>query len=558
MAKEYLGLTLEGDLLKIARIKKEKNGWKLTQLDRMAIKEEEEIKRGENRSKEVVKDYDEDFHFGLDERYEENGETTGELDLLMAVDKERGGENAFNANVMTVSDVLSEKKARKISVGMTIRNGDCNFQIFRDKDYSHLKKKELQQFVEEHLDKVYGSVPSADRYEYKIREDGSLLLISYQNQPYLLRLLEEARDLQSGKVNIGQVLPDEAILASLVKQNYELASDEITCVIHMSFNRTRIFFMRGNQIQYVISPIDEGRDSRKVLDVIFSKILFQLDTGELSSLDRILVTNNDLNGTSINYFKKQFPDVRVDEFRFKADALAIPEHLEAVTGFFTSAIGVALAAAENKNTDYSEYSLLPTYIEERQNTLKLRWHGIILLLLLLVTPTVWNWMYQQKQQQISDLNDELFRTELRIMDLEPVVAQAHETQQLYEVEQRKMGLLEELSQGSYYWSETLKTLNDGLNTIKNVWIERIKYAEQGFMLQGYSMTRDRIPQVTNLFESADLKAVSVVEMRDVRLYKFTIKVHNRFTDNLDQKFAEQSNTINNNKEEGGTNSDLRN
>lgn len=542
--KEYLGLTLDGDLLKIAKVKKEKGQWRLTQLERIAIKEETDKNRKKNRSKEMVKDYDEDFHFGIDESYDQTTQSNGNLDLLMAIDEEGGARDIFNENVVTLKDALEEVHQNKLMVGMTIQTGDTNFQLLKDKDYNQLKSKELQNYIEEHLQKVYGVVPNEDHYRYLIREEGSLLLASYQDKPYLLQLVDGARSLITNKLKVKQMLPDEALLAALIKKNYKLQENEITCVIHMGFNRSRVFFMRGDQIEHTISPIDEGRGSLSVLDVVFSKILFQLDTGEVSGLDRILITNNDLNGSSINYFRKQFPDLKVDEFRFKSDFIDIPDHLHAVSAFFTSAIGAAISASELKDSEFGNYSMLPSYVKERQNILKLRWHGVLLLLLLLATPVFWNYMYQEKQQQIKDLNEELFRTELSIIDLEPVVKEYNEIQSLFEVEKTKMDLLNNLSDGAYYWSETLKTLNDGLRDIKHVWIDRVKYAEDGFTLQGYSTTRGRIPQVTNLFKWADLKAVSVVEMRDVKVYKFSIKVYNNYTEDLDSKFKSGPNNNN--------------
>jgi len=542
--KEYVGLTLDGDLLKIARIKKEKGAWKLAQLERIAIKEEMDKKRKENRSKEIVKDYSEDFHFGIDQSYDDTLQTNGDLDLLMAVEEDGETRDTFNTNVVTLKDALEELSKGKVQVGMTIQTGDTNFQLLKDQDFNQLKTKELESYITEHLQKVYGVVPSADHYEYQIRQEGSLLLASYQQKPYLLQLLDNARTISDNKIKIRQMLPDEGLLAGLIKKNYKLDADEITCVIHMGFNRSRVFFMKGDQIQHTISPMDEGRVSKSILDVIFSKILFQLDTGELKGLDRLVITNNDLNATSIDYFKKQFPGITVDEFRFKSDYINIPDHLQVVSGFFTSAIGAAMSAAETKDADFAAYSMLPNYIQERQNVLKLGWHGFVVLLLLLVTPVLWNHMYQEKQQQIKDLNEELFRTELSIVDLEPVVKEANEIQNLYEIEKTKMDLLNDLGDGAFYWSGILKTLNDGLGSIKHVWIDRIRYAEDGFTLQGYSTARDRIPQVANLFKWADLKAVSVVDMRDVKVYKFSIKVYNNFKDDLNQKFKSSSNNNN--------------
>lgn len=531
---EYIGLTLDGNLLKVARIKKEKRQWKLIQLERVAVKEEPKVNRKERQSEKMARDYSEGFHFGLDESYGASpGTQNGDLDLLMAVEQEGDSPDVFNSNVTTLRDTLEGLSQKKVQLGMTIQTGDTNFQVLKDKDYSQLKSKELEKLIKEHLRKVYNTVPNADHYKHLVRDEGSLLLASYEDKPYLLKLLDRTQRISDSKIKVRQMMPDEGLLAKLVKKNYELEEDEITCVIHMGFNRSRLFFMKGDKIQYALAPIDEGRGSSSVLDVVFSKILFQLDTGELSGLDRILITNNDLNGTSIDYFQKQFPDLIVEEFHFKSDCIDIPEDLDGVAGFFTSAIGAALSAAEVKDADFNDYSMLPEYIRERQNVLKLRWHGIMLLILLLATPVAWNYMYQQKQKQINDMNEELFRTELSIVDLEQVVAEANTIQDMMATEQVKLDLLNRLGDGAFYWSETLKTLNDGLDRINGVWIDRINPANDGFTIQGYSTTRSGIPQVTNLFGSADLKAVSVVDMRDVKVYKFSIKVFNNLSKSLD-------------------------
>lgn len=544
--KGYLGIALDGNQLKIARINKGKGIWKLSELYRLTIKEETAAIQQDDRSKELVKEYNEDFHFGINQSYDENSHTTtGSLDSLMELDSEENNHDSLSANVVELRDKLEDLNQKKMMVGLTIPTGVTNFQVLKDKSYSQLKTKEVTEFIEGHLQKVYGLVPDSDNYRYQIREDGSLLLASYKEKPYLLKLLDGARRLYSGKLKIKQMLADEALLAGLIKKNYKLDKNEITCVIHMGADRSRVFFMRGDQIQYTMSPIDEGRESPSVLDIIFSKILFQLDTGELTGLDRILITNNELDEVPVDYFRKQFQDLEIDEFRFKPDYIQVPDHLRGLSTFFTSAIGAAIAAAKLKDPDFSEFAMLPAYVRERQNVLKLRWHGIILLLLILATPVAWNYLYQNKTQQIKDLNDELFRTELGIADLDPVVKKAQNIQNNYKVEQAKMNLLNDLSDGAFYWSNTLKTLNDGLGKIRHVWIDRIKYGEDGFWLQGYSTTQSRIPRVANLFQRADLQAVSVVDMRGIKVYKFSIKVYNNYSDDIDSKFNKVSNAQNN-------------
>jgi len=537
--KEFVGLTLDGNLLKVARIRKQKKKWKLTTLNRITIKDESRKEKSKSRSKELVKNYNQDEHFGIDQDFEDENHTNG-FEFLPDSGNSNENISGYNSDVQSLRFALNELDSKKLRIGISVRSGDTSFQVLKNKNYKEVKKKRLKKLIEEHLKKVYGAVPHEDFYRYIVRDDGSMLLISYQEKPYLLKLLDSVRHSYSGKMKIIQMIPDECILANLIGKHYPLGKDEITCVVNVGNNRSRVFFMKGEQIIHALAPIEEGRDDDQVLDVIFSKILFQLDTGEVPGLDRVLITN-DTSEESVEFFKKQFPDLEVNEFRFSDDSLITSEKLEPITGFFTSSIGAALSAANTKDADIDKYSMLPGYVLERQNIMKLRWHGVLLLLLLMATPMVWNQIYQDKGEQIQNLEEQLVRTEHGINTLEPVVVEMEQLQALYAVEAEKRDLLASLGGGATYWSETLKTLNDGLSGIESTWIDRIQYGEDGFTLQGYSMLREQIPTVTNLFSRADLQAVSVVEMRDRRLYRFTIKVYYGFNPNITEGFASREN-----------------
>ncbi len=537
--KEYVGLTLDGNLLKVARIRKQKRKWYLTFLNRITLKEEGHTGQKKNRSKEVAKNYSQDQHFGISHDFEEANHKNG-FEFLPDSGESNENKSAFNSDVQSLRFALNELSSKKLKIGISIRSGDTSFQVLKNKNYKKIKKKRLKKLIEEHLKKVYGAVPNEDFYRYIVRDDGSMLLISYQEKPYLLKLIDSVRHSYPGKMKVIQMIPDECIIATLIDKHYPLENNEITCVVHMGMNRARVFFMQGEHIMHALSPIEEGRDHDQVLDVIFSKILFQLDTGEVPGLDRVLITN-DMSEESVDFFKRQFPDLEVNVFKFGGDSLEMPDELDPIAGFFTSSIGAALSAANLKDVDFDEYSMLPSYVLERQNMLKLRWHGVLLLFLLMVTPVIWNQIYQEKIEQIQNLEEDLIRTEYGITSLEAVIQEIEQLQDQYQIEAEKRDLLANLGGGVTYWSETLKTLNDGLNGIESTWIDRIQYGEDGFTLQGYSLLREQIPRVTNLFNRADLQAVSVVEMRDRRLYKFSIKVYYEYNPSIGERFTRRDN-----------------
>lgn len=113
--------------------------------------------------------------------------------------------------------------------------------------------------------------------------------------------------------------------------------------------------MKGDKLWLVSPIITEGVRSRKFLNTVFSKILFQLDTGEVPNLDRLIICNNSLGEEGISFFKERFPDVEVSEFEFAEELFDPQEHTLDSIAPFTTAIGTAWAATNFKKEVFQEF-----------------------------------------------------------------------------------------------------------------------------------------------------------------------------------------------------------
>jgi hypothetical protein len=86
----------------------------------------------------------------------------------------------------------------------------------------------------------------------------------------------------------------------------------------------------------------------------------------------------------------------------------------------------------------------------------------------------------------------------------------------------------DLSYGSGDWSKTLTILDDGFKSINSSWITNMRTIKTGIILQGFSLYRDRIPRIANLFKNAELQKVVVTNIRKTTAYKFTIFIKKDF------------------------------
>lgn len=528
--KEFVGLVLDGDIIQIALLTIANRKLHLSKIDKITLSENpENLKKNkeENLGLEDV--------FGIedaglpDAKNDETDETQlqEDDDILSLVEDDKTEEQS---DEMIVQGLLSSISTKRVEIGLNIPSGVTVFQVFKDQNYSELKKKELLELIQDKLETLYGAPKSSDSYSQEIRTDGSLVLASDESESVFLDLIERSKTLYPGRVFIREILPDEATLINLVRVNYELNENEVTGIVLFGTKSSRLIFMKGKELWLVSPIINEGKNSSHVLGTIFSKILFQLDAGELPSLERIILANNWLGEKSIDFFQKNFPDIIVEEFKFNSEKIEFDSKLDDAVSHYTTAIGMAWAASGQDTKEFSHFSFLPGYIRDRQKLFKLEWHGVVLLLLIALTPLWFNHFYGINNNKIQSVRNEIERTQIQINNVHSLVVGTNYLSQKYSIDNEKLQYVKELSQGTLRWSKTLKIINDGFKNIHGAWITSMQSSKNGLVLEGYSLYRDRIPKITALFANATLKSVSITKIRKLQAYKYNILVKSVVSD----------------------------
>lgn len=539
---EYIGIALDGEFLKIAHLTTEKGKLRLVRVDQVTLAEDIKVTSASKEGQELEEEPETESVFGLEEDAGAGDEAVSDeleesLDLLEEDLFEEGGdqgdmvdlgskpgEEQAQSNEMLLANLLAAINTSRVDVGLNITAGETIFQIVEEMDFREARRKDIVEDVEARLQAIYGSPKSSDNYAFEIRDNGSLLLASHEDEPSLLRLLNQAEELYSGKIFVQDILPDEAILTGLARENNIFADTEITGILEFGPKFCRMIFLEGSRIMSVAPLIPTGTRSRKFLDTIFSKILFQLDTGELPGLSRLILANNTLGEKAAAYFRENFPDVKVEEFKFDTQKIIIPEQLEGSVSGFTTAIGTAWAASGTYTETFPKLSFLPKYVIDRQKVFKLQWHGVLLLLLILVAPVVFNYFYQTNRARIETLSSDLERTNNAIRQVEPTVQLVNELNTNIASLREKLALLDTLSYGTRTWSAYLKLINDGVREVGSTWFTTFRATQSGLVIHGVSLYRDRIPKIVNIFKKANLQQVRTEEMRERTVYTFTMSV----------------------------------
>jgi hypothetical protein len=385
-SREYIGISLEGEFLKIARIKPQKKGFELIRLDKLKLvhpieteQKKDAVGADELSSEDVFSDEDSDDIFGLDLDDDQGDEDIEEIDLdeiagtsdMDIDDSDLMQETTqVRSNEELLANYLDDFKKSKITITLNNEMGNTIFQVIRSDNFNELKKKEVSQIVLEKLEAIYGSAPTDDYYDYIIRKDGSLVLASIDEESPTLQLATKTVEQYNQNVYIHDVLPDELLMAGLFKNHYEKHDQEITGLIQMGPEKCRMVFMKGHEILQVSPVINEGTGDKNFLNTIFSKILFQLDTGEIPGLDRFILFNNSVGDHASDFFRKNFPDLQVENFNFNPEIFSFGESMKETLPGFTTVIGLASIAAGVGKEKYPKLTFLPKYVADRQKNIQ--------------------------------------------------------------------------------------------------------------------------------------------------------------------------------------------
>ncbi|RNC85359.1 MAG: hypothetical protein ED557_00875 [Balneola sp.] len=562
--KEYIGISLDGDALKVVVLGISGKKLTLKRLDKYTLLKAIESDTVQNIQDDVFGDLDDaltdDSVFDLDleaslsqDTIEDEldsldldsdvlGDIDDDIDLELS-ELEQGEDELVDvdmvdetevptSNEMLLYNILSSIDPKKIALGLNIPAGVAIYQILKDVNFEEVKKKDLQIIIDDRLESLHGSPKAEDFYSYGIRDDGALLISSIEEEPKLLQLLNRTLSLYRGKLTVEEILPDEAVVLGLVRANYELENEAISCVIQFSEQTCRVIFMKGPRVWLVSPVITEGTRSKKFLNTVFSKILFQLDTGEVPNLDRLIICNNSLGEEAISFFQDRFPDVEVSSFTFSDNFLDPGEYTSETLSSFTTAIGMAWATSPFEKKNLPDISFIPKYVRDRQKIFKLEWHGFILLFMIMISFPLLDSVRQSANTEIDSLRNEVSLLDTQINSFNSTVRNYNQiSSQLTQI-QDKLDLLNTLSENSITWSTNFDIINSGIDEINSVWFTSISTTDEPNTLeiQGISRNRSSIPLVAEMFSNATLISVSTIQIRSADVYAFSYQIEEIVSD----------------------------
>ncbi len=504
-SNDALGLYVDGVDMKVAHV--ERRGRKIILQDLFNAKLAQKLEVGEPVAAGVLMD----------------AQSTETIDLTQAtatVPEESGGEGEENASVITeVFDRYKKKKSLALGVGEP-------YVFYHPIEVPEKQKRDkiVSRIIEE-LQATRAGVSKEQVQLLSTTSDTSFVGVVREQELPVVDLVMSARPFLGARMpRIKFVESSDIALVNLVKTNYPLRDDEISVIVYVGVEYTRLIFMRGRNLFNIAPIISEGADSYSVQNTIYSRILLGQDNLSLPRIDQVILCGECKNFDIKGFLSSLLVGADVDYLQLRRiDVSQLPAGGADLVPQYAVPIANATRAAVGKSKSYYEADLTPYKVRESQKIFKLAWHGLLLAVLVFGSTFFFTYNYSANQNEISRIRSDITVKKGQAAEVSALRSQIKTVQSQFGKYSTAVAILDSLAPNTQRWSTLMGSLSQSIRSVGAMWLTNVRpINESTYSVEGYSVYRDRIPRFAQRYPGSVLKKVMIQEIRSKRVYNFQI------------------------------------
>ena len=341
----------------------------------------------------------------------------------------------------------------------------------------------------------------------------------------ILDLVMSARQFLGARMpKIAFVESSDIALVNLVRNNYPLRIDEVTVIVYVGMEYTRLIFMRGRGLFNIAPIIGEGADSFSVQNTIYSRILLGQDNLSLPRIDRVILCGECKNFDIKGFLSSLLVGADVDYLQLhRIDSSELPAGgADLIPQYAVPIASAARAVAGNVRTFYVA-DLTPEKVLEGQKIFKLAWHGLILSIFVFGSTFYFTYNYATNQNEISRLKSDVFMKRVQAAEVDALRSKISDVEAQFGKYATAGNILDQLMPNTERWSNLITSLSKSVQDVGGMWLNDVHQINDGtYYVEGFSVYRDRIPKFAMIYPGSILKKVSIADIRGKTVYDFQI------------------------------------
>lgn len=442
--------------------------------------------------------------------------------LQEGVAEEAEGSETNNSVIL---GLLTDYPSFKYQFGYSISEPSVYYQTFEDS--FGLSGGKLKKKLVEELSKIRATKPSADAVAYIKATEGQILSVIREDGLSLIEILEAIKDFIGKRIpRVSFIETSDISLMNLVRANYDVGSEEISVIMYVGSEFSRLIFLKGKDFLHFAPVISEGRTSPNIENTLYSRILLEQDSAGIMRLDRIFLAGEAHKLELKQFLSPQFAEAPIEYLIPRnLDTGALQQSVEEITSEYAVPISAAMRILDPKNPEYYSIDLLPQSFREGQKVFKLAWHGYVLMLLIFLGTLFFTTRIADQAEDVRAANRALQEKQLQQSEnerlqkiLDSLTAQNQQYISALEV-------YDNIVPNYNRWSKVFYHLTQSVEDVNSLWIGDIQTKPDSTIeLTGYTLYRPRIPRIANMFEKATLQSVELQEIRGKTVYKFILSI----------------------------------
>jgi Tfp pilus assembly protein PilN len=452
----------------------------------------------------------------------EISDTSVDTPLMQEVITE-GVETETNTGVLV--SLLNEFPAGKFILVYSVSEPSVYYQTLDDS--FDAKGDKLKRRILEELAKIRSEKLEADQVASVTAADGQLLAIVREDGLSLLNLIESVKDFIGKRIpQIPFIETSDVSLMNMVRANYEIGEEEVSLIVYVGSEFSRLIFMKGKEFFHFAPAISEGRSTPNIENTIYSRILLEQDSASIPRIDKIFLAGESHKVGLQVFLAPQFSNAPIEYLNAASlDTGELTESIPEIVSEYAIPISAAMRSLEQSKPAYYKIDLLPNSFREGQKVFKLAWHGYVLLLIIFFSTLFFTMRTISMNEKVKAASADLILKRMQLAEnkrLQQILDSLTNQNQQY------VGALETYDAvvpNYNRWSKTLYQLTNSVDDIKSFWItELTQQPDSSFILSGVTLNRSKIQRISNIFEKASLLSVQTDSIRGQEVFKFKVNV----------------------------------
>lgn len=438
------------------------------------------------------------------------------------------GNDRYSSSFTSALNKIIHGAQRPVKLAFTLQEPDLYYAIFFSRwglDGDKLKRRIIEELAKENPE---ASNLRDEQIQLMNTASGGTLAVVYESSDSFHKMYGDYESIYNSRLpNVAFIESADISLVNLVNLNYHFKPEEITVLVYVGNEFSRLIFMQGQQILHISPRLDEGIDSIIIFDSIYNRIILEQDSLNIPKIHRILTAGEAKDMGVKYYLSRMFPNdkqIKVDDLQLKnlsvSDRKLFPG--EKISRLAIP-IGNAWRILDEKNKGLIKLDLLPAKVKERQKIHKLGLGGWLVLILLFLSTWFFTFRIGALQIKLVERQTQVQIKTLELDNLLEIEKELNKAAEKLGYYKKTYSVLDSMMSQTKNWNGFVKRISDVAVQVGQSWVtDAIPNPNRTVTIKGYTLYRNRIAQFSDAIGSAVLKKVESAEIRAQTVYAFEL------------------------------------